>query len=417
MSSLAGMTWAMSSPLTSVPDEPAHILKAVGLYHGQLEGRRVVAKDPLDPVRPFIYYVVDVPASYARLPKINSCYYQNRNISVRCAPSPGSSMRIVRGHPSAGGYPPLYYSLVGWPSRFLSAVPGVYVMRLVSAVLCGVLFALAFAVLRGVLPLWLRLTAVTLSGTPEVWYLAGAVNPNGFEIAAAMLAWAGLIALVLRVRDGLPVTWRLCAAAGLGLVALTATRPLSPLFAGIVAVYALASAGPATVRRILRERRAVILLGVGAVAIIATGLIIVASQQLNTITGGSRLPAYYNVPIRLLMLFHVWFSQMIAVFGWLEFGPIASPVYGWLMALTVVGALVLLFGRPADAWRALGLIVITGLGPVLLQYQAIRSSGYYIWQGATSCRWRSACRSSWRWRCGQRGASRAGPASSGPSPC
>ena len=53
---------------------------------------------------------------------------------------------------TAGAYPPLYYLLVGWPSRIMSAADGLYVMRIVSALLCATLFIAAWLALRTVMP-------------------------------------------------------------------------------------------------------------------------------------------------------------------------------------------------------------------------------------------------------------------------
>jgi hypothetical protein len=378
---LAGAIWALSSPLMSVPDEPAHVLKAVGIWHGQEKGTRTVGVDPLDPARPYIYYVVKVPESYATVPDLYQCYFQDRNKPASCAPSLGSGTAMREAQPSAGGYPPLYYVIVGWPSRFLPASSGIYLLRIVSVVVCALLFALAFTALRGIVPTWLRLGAVTLAATPEVWFLAGSVNPNGFEIAAGAAAWATLLALTIRARRGMPIGTRLCLATALSVLLLTATRPLSPLLAGLVVVFVLATSGRTAIGAMWHSRRVRVTFGVITAGIVATAIMIVFSRQLETITGGSRLPEYFNAPARLLLLVHVWFAQMVAAFGWLEFGPIATSVYGWLMAFTLAGGAAFLFGRRREVARAAGVLAMAAFGPVLLQYQALRESGYYVWQG------------------------------------
>lgn len=142
---LSFSTWAFVTPRMGVPDEPAHTIKAASLWQGELRGRKVHldSGNPLIPI-PISMDRVQVPESYAELPGVPACFAFQPYIGAGCAPSPGTDMTPTKALTAAGSYPPLYYVLVGWPSRFVGADVGVYLMRLTSAAVCALMIAIGF---------------------------------------------------------------------------------------------------------------------------------------------------------------------------------------------------------------------------------------------------------------------------------
>ena len=128
-----------------------------------------------------------------------------------------------------GQYPPLYYAMVGWPSLFSLSPDGmVLAMRMVAVLVCGALLAsgLASAVGGSMGPAAVAGAVAAL--TPTVFFMIGAVNPSGLELAAAFCLWLSMLRLLHD--DGRP-DWHLLARVGIAAVLLACSRPLSPGFA------------------------------------------------------------------------------------------------------------------------------------------------------------------------------------------
>ncbi|WP_232083325.1 DUF2142 domain-containing protein, partial [Arthrobacter sp. SO5] len=104
--------WALASPLMSVPDEPAHAIKAAAVARGQLSADTHGKQG--DPA------VVVVPAYFAELGP-QTCTAFRPDLTAACAPQLDPTHRgPVTAATTAGNYNPFYYMLVGLPSRLLA---------------------------------------------------------------------------------------------------------------------------------------------------------------------------------------------------------------------------------------------------------------------------------------------------------
>ncbi|MFN8050854.1 MAG: DUF2142 domain-containing protein [Acidimicrobiales bacterium] len=376
---VASSLWALASPLMSVPDEPAHATKAAAIWDGWWRGTRVVyPKAPGDDAAP-VTFRVRTTESYASANKIFMCYALQPAVTADCAPKLSSSDRMVRIETSAGSYPPLYYALVGWPSKLVSANVGLYLMRLVSAALCAAMFTLGYAALRRVTSSAVAAIAVIVAATPEVLFLAGSVNPNSLEIAAAFAMWGTALALALTWSREQPVDRRLVAGLLVSTTFMAHSRTLSPLFAVIVLGLVALFAGRARLMDLARDKR-FWAVAVVTGALIASAMIwIISAGHLDSITGGRTAPGH-NVLVTLVALSDNWFSEMIAYFGWLDAGPVALAIWIWLALVVLVVALAAGTGR---AWRSTVLLLTVAavvVGPIVLQYPSAKA-GHIIWQG------------------------------------
>ncbi len=376
---VASTLWALSSPLMSTPDEPAHATKAAGVWQGWWRGEKVVyPKGPTDDAAP-VTFRVRTTQSYASANRIFMCYALQPTVTADCAPPLSDGSKVVRVETAAGSYPPLYYTLVGWPSRLVSADVGLYLMRLVSAALCAGLFTMGMWALRKVASTAVAATAVLVAATPEVFFLAGSVNPNGFEIAAAFAMWGTALALALTWRPGERADRALVVALLVSTVATAHSRTLSPLFAAAVLVGVAVFVGRRRLVELLRDRR-IWAVGAGAVVAIGSSMIwILAAGHLDSIVGG-RTPAGDNVLATLASSSDDWFAEMVAFFGWLDAGPVLPAVWIWL-ALVVL--LLALSAGTGGAWRStvlLACVAAVVAAPIVLQYPAAKA-GHIIWQG------------------------------------
>jgi hypothetical protein len=164
-----------------------------------------------------------------------------------------------------GGFPPLYYALVGSASVLVRGPDGFYAMRLASAALVAALLALAFdTAVRGRSPRVLAL-GVLVAATPTVFALGGDVSSAALEVAAAIALWTTLLALVERRADD-PRLPGLVARATVAAVLLVLARPVSPVWAAVVAVIVAVVAGWTTTWALLRRRSVQIGCAVVAIA-------------------------------------------------------------------------------------------------------------------------------------------------------
>ncbi len=219
-------------PRFASPDETAHVYKAYATAHGQLLGKPA-------PGFPNNLREFDGPASLGP-PNLN-CYVGQPDVPASCATE--ISPRLIS---SAARYPPWYYGLVGVPVAVAGQSQHVFAYRLVSAVLCVALLALAMLLSkrsrRGDV-VALQLVALT----PMALFLMASVNPNAIEIAVFVAIWACLARLVT---DPEPPE-RLLILASFLAAAVVLMRPISIVWlAGVVAIVLIGlepRAAPATV--------------------------------------------------------------------------------------------------------------------------------------------------------------------------
>ena len=180
--SAIGVSWAAAVGRYGWPGEPAHVLRAYAVAHGDVEGDTA-------PGLPSGYRAVTVPRSLGTGDP--TCYRHDPTVPSTCSvPDPatiGDPSDDVVVATSAGVAPPLYYALVGVPAR-LVVFDDPLAYRLVA--LAWVVAALTVAVARA-RPLGRSALVMLVLVPPSAWFMLGVVNPNSLEIALAALAWVG----------------------------------------------------------------------------------------------------------------------------------------------------------------------------------------------------------------------------------
>jgi hypothetical protein len=315
-----------------------------------------------------------------------TCFQFRPDVPASCEPSVPSSAREVPVETYVGRYPPLYYLIVGLPSLAVTTARGIYLMRLVSALLNAVLVSLALsAVVR-----WsakpLLLVGVMAAATPLVWFLGGVVNPSGFEIAAALCLWTSGAILVLEHAAAPPP----------GLVALVAgafavlvlARPLSPLWCAITVVVLAGAAGWRRVRALLANRSVCWTIPPLAACSALGVLWILREHSLDLTPSTAKVPRPETFSHLVPVIFahtSFWLEQMVGVFGWLD---TYSPVLTYALWGIVVGVLVLFVWaralrglREARAALVVAVLVLAAvLLPVVIVYSQVHRLGI-VWQG------------------------------------
>ncbi len=365
--------WSLATPLYASPDEPAHVVHAVALDHGQLIGTPVGG-----PSSAIIR--VTVPASISDGNRYRECFSFTTSVAASCARALTTSSAPTSTETSAGRYPPLYYAVVGLPSLASTTTSGVYLMRLVSAALSALFVALAvMSVCR-----WSRrrfmLVGILLALTPMTMFMSAMVNPNGAEIAAAICLWAAGLVLVLERADDPPRG--LLAVVTASAVLLMLSRGISPLWVLLIAAVLAILAGWRRALGLLRSPSLrlpiviVILAGVFAV------VWIVAAHANDLQPGTSPLPSKSGLHL-LLTIWSMsggWLQQMIGVFGWLD---TPAPLATYLVWYGLIGLVLLLALSGARARGVVALLVLIALVllvPIAISYhEAHRLADF--WQG------------------------------------
>lgn len=377
-----GLVWSIGSPLFSVPDEPSHVVKAASVVRGEL----VPEKQQLpDEGRGFLRggwtTVVHVPLSYTwNTSSIPGCLMFDTRIPAGCSPGFIDDPRPATWTNLNGRYPPTFYGLVGWPTLFDTGTTGIYLMRFINVAVCAALLATALACAREARRFRLAALGVALAATPQVFFLAGSVNPNGLEIAAAICLWTVLSVVALDDRPRVPthLLWVLGISAGL----LAWTRPLSTLWLAIAfGTVLLFAAGRARVTEVLRSRAACVTAAIVGVLCVTSATWTLVFDALGNNSGDDpRGLGLLDAFSHSLGRSGEYLEQMVGVFGWRS-TTMPAPLY-WVWGAMVL-TLVVLAVRYAPRRLGIGVLVLLGLmvlAPSLLQAPTAKEFGF-VWSG------------------------------------
>ncbi|MDH6111016.1 hypothetical protein P3T36_005920 [Kitasatospora sp. MAP12-15] len=357
--------WALAAPFDGTPDEGEHVVRAYGVASGDFAPAPTTAGLGTGAFQ-------TVPASLVRV----NCWFFHPDTTAACAVPPGGSTHLVKTPTRAGRYNPVYYLVVGWPLLLWPTMKGVLAARLVSAALSAAMLAIAAdSAVR-----WTRhrvmLAGVLAAVTPITLSLAGAVNPNGLEIAAGVALSALLIPILLDPEVPLRRA-SLVQVAVVGAV-LMFLRALGPLWCVAIVGILLVPTHRALLDRLWRSKPARWATG----AIVAAGLfgvawtVIMKASQLAVLKLG---PTYGFQDILRFEFFNRWgnyVNEMIGVMSWLD-TDLPGPVYTiWYMVLGVLVVGALAFGTRTDRWRMFAFFAVTFGVPTVSEIMTVNQYGF-----------------------------------------
>lgn len=349
------VAWAMGSPLGASPDEPTHIAHAYGVATGQTRpGNELLVVDEND----VVLTLVTAPRALLEYQTLD-CYLLEQAQTPSCGfVSEATTEEAVTIPSYMTRYPPLYYLGAGLVLRVALAAgasgqDAMLAARIASGAASLAMVALAAVTLRRRfsgpgpgLMLLIGLTPVSLS-------LFSAVNPNGVEIAAAVLSAAFVVALRHDVarhgRPSAPVLLGLIAA----LVALTWTRPLGLVWTGLLFAIAVLPGGLRP-RRPHRLELAVVVLGVLNL-LAAVGWFVYAAQT-RTIRDEDVETSWsdLSLPVKAVMValkFGGLLQQMIGLVGSDTPLPLLVVLLWCLVAAVTIAVLAIGSGRTSTGLR------------------------------------------------------------------
>lgn len=375
---LLSTLWSLASPVFSVPDENAHVIKAVGQLRGELVGHF----DP-DARHP----VFDLPAGWSVSPQIQ-CFVYHPEVPASCGVEIGDPDGATSPASWVARYNPLYYYVIGWPSLFVDGSAGVYILRILSALFGSVFLAWAYqTAVAGARARWMPF-AVAFAASPMVIYLLGSVNPNGVEIASAVALWTALPRLLQTFHPASPAVtlprWYLWVIVVVACAVLANARALGPLWLVVVVLLCFLASGWSSVRGLFTNRRSYLWLTVIAV----TGLFSVLwtlgggslsgqAEKADAPLVGASFPTGFVYMLRLTVPF---LKQAVGYFGW--FDASLPDVAFW--PIVAASAILLVLAATASDRRSVLTLAAVSLSailvPALVQAYGVASTGI-IWQG------------------------------------
>jgi hypothetical protein len=386
--------WAMITPYDGAYDEHDHVIRAAGIVRGE------IFAPPTDDGRNGRYQ--SVPESL--VPPNFKCLRTGLEPATCLGTAPTSRER-TDVQTRAGHYNPFYYAIVGWPLLPFPDMTGVYLARLVSSLLCALMYAFALVTIWPLRRRRLLLVALLLVFAPTTMVLTGLVNPNGLEIATSAVLWITLTCLLSKNRDedaedaevfgfgGERWTKRLVWLTALAGVPLALNRPLGVVLAGGIVVLSFLAMGRRHHLTELLGRRdvrfAVLAIGVAAALAFAWSFAAQVGTLGTEATPDVSPPASEIVRTVINSRFDYWIRQTVGVFG---YATVQLPVWFIVAWGLVIGLLVLtavmhssrrmmlvILGIPA-ACLAGGLVVDVMMVPVIGYFMQGR---YFVplWMG------------------------------------
>ena len=362
-----GGAWAVTNPLMSLPDEPAHTIHAAAVVRGEWTGV---------PTGEGGWTRVEVPTYIAEAHEL-PCFAFQSGLSAQCQMlvTDDDSPRQVTT--SAGSYDPVYYSFVGLPSLVLDGKAAYYGMRGFSVALVSAFLAMSVVALVQLRRRSFALIALAVAVTPKVLFLNGGINPNSLEITAAVMLFAWMTLLAQRHReDGVPPGR--VAMVAVASVALANTRSISPLWVLIIVGACLLDLH--LVKTLVKSRAfwvGVVAIGLGSAFCVGWNLW-TSSLSVSTLSAGSGTS--FSVASRTMAF--LTFENLqgyVGIFGWQEVpAPFTTvSIWGAFMLAAVLGGW--FFGRGRDKRAVVVLTLAFLLVPPILQGYAAEDYGY-IWQ-------------------------------------
>lgn len=370
--SLAAMlAWSLATPISAVPDEPTHFIRAAAVVRGELNNGPFASIPWQTAAR--------VPNYIAHTGQV-TCFAFQPSVTASCQTGVvGDPDKMVTVGQTAQTNSPLFYAIVGLPSVVWSGDLALYSMRGVNALLCALLIGFTFASVSQLARSRFALLATFIAMTPMMLFLGGSVNPNAVEATAAVSLFAALTLLLTRAGSRRQVL------SGLGVVVvstalLTGTRSISLLWVLLALVAAVLLGKPNIISRVAR---------MPVVWIAAAICVFICAAELlwflqPSVTAPAPVPGdVISSKAAFLRMFVNTFdyaSGAIGLFGWIDTPAPAITIGAWTVAIVaiVIPAFVLAHGRAR--WGVLMLGGAFILTPAVSQAVVAPTSGY-IWQG------------------------------------
>ena len=355
--------WIVTVPPFRGVDEFDHTYRAAAVAHGQWRatewtenGRGILVTVPEELVE----------AAHGQCASLDYTGPDN------CSPA-GRSGDLVEVGSGAGGYNPAFYAVVGGLASPFDGVTSLYVMRVVTALICLLMIGIAaWSVAIRSRSRWSR-AGLVFAVTPVMLYSTAIVAPNGVELCAALCFWSALLSL-----DGsgtLQQERRLLWIAAGSASVLMVDRMLGPLFA-LAILLTVWLLNPSLVRHVVTVHRRTFVL--------ASAVVLAAAAYAVTwfLVSGAGSPEPGNHQGGGFVWTHplLWIFQSVAAFPTRgDPGPMIVYPIVLLIFVTIV-SVALARATPRARWVLILTMAVSLLVPLLLTAATYAGRGS-MWQG------------------------------------
>jgi hypothetical protein len=397
------LAWIVAAPLVSGPDEHDNQVRAAAVARLQFRGARIPGSGNIGVlVRvPSIVSNAEAQCFIGRqhtIPKI-PFYEEGEPLTEDCGRFSGSG-KLVDEYNYEYRQQPGYYFFAGLPSLVFTNKLGLYLIRLVGALMFSGLLASAVVSLLRLRAAPLLLLGAAVAATPKLFYLAATTNAAAVETAAALSLFAAGLVLARGPSPGRPdlersadadgqaasgrsalargsggVDRRTVLRFGIALAVLSQIRALSPGYAVVLVVILGLLGGRDRVRMLLgrTDMRVALAVGAGGLVLTLAWLIHMHSMFPYATRDGSGLTsAIGDIPW--------WMRELVGVFGSTDVVPPAIVPLAWLAAVGGLFAVAWRRGNRVEVGLAAGLAVAAIALLVSGQGLAFPQTGYF-WQG------------------------------------
>ncbi|MCL6422465.1 DUF2142 domain-containing protein [Brachybacterium sp. JHP9] len=369
LAGLFGVTFgfALIHPMSGSADEQAHQLYAYAVVSGQA---------PLSEDR-------ELQAPAWLLKEGPWCWRFDARVPATCATADGTMAsapsEMVTAETTASNYPPLFYVTTGWPLLFLEGHKAAYALRFLTALQFSAIAAAGIAALgrndrrSGLLRV---LAAACL--TPTAITAAGGFNPQGLEIAAALLLVASGWPLVSRSANEYSSNLRWAGVVA-GSALLILSRPTGPIWAVLLALLLLVGAGSRW-SSLIREKAFLVYVGVSAAACaVWLGWRIFTPQTIEPPAGIPENCGVACVSLHMMNTLPNLIPRTIGVTGWDDTVIAWTTAVAGLLILAAVLAAGLDVDRSASRRAILLGILFIPVSAITIERMVIEDAGF-MWQ-------------------------------------
>jgi hypothetical protein len=303
------VSWSLSMPLFSGPDEPANFVRSAAVVRGEFVG----ADAGVSLEKSYWTTTVDIDPQFGVANLVPWCF-------APFSEKPACNLAIEDAafvdnppYTNMGRYPILPFLVSGVGTIFGANDVSVLVSRLTLGALSVALLGFAFSSVahrRGSVP------ALLMAITPGVIFLSAVMNPSALEIASAIALWA----ILPHVFESTPLTKIELVGVAVAGVVLIGTRPLGPVLYLVALLFCCAvTGGWARLGNVLRRLRNVWLLHVCAIALSVVWYVTVFSKNTGSpFTEGSASLGLRQQVIEAVRHIPAVLEQGIGNFGWLD---------------------------------------------------------------------------------------------------
>jgi hypothetical protein len=357
---LLGLAWLGSNPPGAAPDEPDHLVKAVGV--GRLDIGSRYTGPPLGPGvagerNASIARVVPVPA---RLRPIGyTCMAFKPALSAHCqdAVHPVTTTAAIPTVTTVGAYPPFVYLPAGLLARAAHSAPAAFRLARLGFLLLssGLVFAGARHLCQWLGPR--HLLGLSLGLTPMAVFTMGSCSTSGVEIAAGA-AVAAVVVVALRRPESLDrmATHVTLALAG---ATLALSRQLGTVALAMLLVVGALGVGLRSGWTRARARLPLFAATAAALSSAALAAVLWEARYDHPSHIGSPLSAVAGRRFGGVLVRAV--NSGVGNFGWLDTQLPTVWVGLWCGAIALVLGLGMLLGSRRDRWSLLGAVSFIAL--------------------------------------------------------